>query len=112
MAAAPIEPFAKDQLTLSQAARRLPKLRGDHPVSPSTLWRWYRHGLRACDGTVVRLEVWRVGGQTFTSEDALRRFFARLGPARRESEPENGAPAQPTTGRGATEDELDALGIK
>jgi hypothetical protein len=44
MPAAPIEPFAEDQLTLSQAARRLPKLRANRPVSPSTLWRWYRHG--------------------------------------------------------------------
>lgn len=60
-------------LTLSQAAKRLPRLRGNRPVAVSTLWRWCQRGLRG-----VRLEVIRLGGIRVTSEEALRRFFAIL----------------------------------
>jgi hypothetical protein len=110
MHAGPIQPFAEDQLTLSQAARRLPRLRRERPVSPSTLWRWHRHGLRAQDGAVVRLRAWRVGGQTLTSEAALREFFARLSAGAGEA-PAQAAPADDGARGKEVEDQLDALGI-
>jgi Protein of unknown function (DUF1580) len=108
MRTAPIEPFAQGQLTLSQAARRLPRGRGDRPVSPATLWRWYRHGLKARDGSLVKLRVWRVGGQTFTSEEALREFFSRLSATATEAATGTAAAASPAEG---VEAQLDALGI-
>jgi hypothetical protein len=74
-----IDPFAEEILTLSQAAKRLPRLRDDRPVAPSTLWRWATAGLRG-----IRLETIRVGGATCTSREALGRFLDAL----------NGRPAQ------------------
>jgi hypothetical protein len=63
------------------------------------LWRWAARGIRG-----VRLEVVRVGGTTWTSVEALGRFFAAL----------NGTaalPPTPTPSASAAERELDALGI-
>jgi hypothetical protein len=60
-------------LSFAAAARRLPRLRADRPVSPATLWRWASHGLRG-----VRLETCRVGGTRCTSLEALERFFTAL----------------------------------
>jgi hypothetical protein len=104
----PAEPFSEQQLTLAEAARRLPRLNGGRPVAPATLWRWYKHGVKARDGRIVRLQVWRVGGRTVTSPEALQLFFSALNctcePAR---------PATPEDKRGnAVEAQLDALGIK
>ena len=69
----PIDPFTEETFPFAVAARRLPRTRGDRPVSPATLWRWAAHGLRG-----VKLETVRVGGTTCTSVEALRRFFAAL----------------------------------
>jgi hypothetical protein len=69
----PIDPLSDDTMSLTQAARRLPRLRGGRPVHPSTLWRWALTGLRG-----VRLETAMVGGVRVTSETALRRFFAAV----------------------------------
>jgi hypothetical protein len=84
-------------------------MRGDRPVSPSTLWRWYRHGVRALDGRVVKLRVWRVGGRTLTSEAALREFFAQLSATSDGTTTGEGPTAK--DGRGDIDDQLDALGI-
>ena len=59
-------------LTLSQAAKKLPKRRAGKPTAPSTLYRWASIGLRG-----VKLEVLRVGGCTCMSREALQRFFVR-----------------------------------
>jgi len=110
MPTATIEPFSKDQMTLSQAARLLPMLRRNRPVSPSMLWRWYRYGVKAQDGTLVKLRVWRVGGQTFTSEAALREFFSQLSA----TDTDSTAKAAPDVDRArndAVEAQLDSLGI-
>jgi hypothetical protein len=72
----PIDPLSDSTLSLTQAARRLPRLRAGRPVHPSTLWRWALTGLRG-----VRLETAMVGGVRVTSEEALRRFFAAVGGA-------------------------------
>jgi hypothetical protein len=69
----PIDPLSHDTLSLSQAARRLPRLRAGRPVHPSTVWRWALTGLRG-----VKLETAMVGGVRVTSEAALRRFFAAV----------------------------------
>src|SRR5262245_33539402 len=65
-------------LSLAQAARGLPRSRGDRPVHPSTLWRWATEGVRTAGGDRVRLEVARLGCRWTTSKPALQRFLARL----------------------------------
>lgn len=60
-------------LTLSQAAKTLPRRRGGRPTHASTLFRWATEGLRG-----VKLEIVQVGGTKCTSREALSRFFARL----------------------------------
>ena len=65
-------------LSLAQAARRLPKVRGAKPPHPATLYRWATAGRKASSGQIVRLEILRVGGTNCTSTEALTRFFCRL----------------------------------
>jgi len=69
-------------LSLAQAARRLPQLRGAKAtgkgVHPVTLWRWAKKGLNTPNGEKVRLETVRIGGTNCTSRQALQRFIDRL----------------------------------
>lgn len=60
-------------LTFGQAARRLPKLRNECPVSPVTLWRWATCGIRG-----VRLETIKVGSRNCTTFEALERFLMAI----------------------------------
>jgi hypothetical protein len=69
----PINTLTETVVPFAEAARRLPRLRGDRPVNPATLWRWASSGLRG-----VVLETCRVGGTRCTSLEALSRFFAAL----------------------------------
>jgi len=57
---------------LSELARLLPPTRKGRSVSPSTLWRWCRHGLRG-----VKLEHIRIGSRTFSTEKALQEFLEK-----------------------------------
>lgn len=59
-------------LTLSEAAKVVPKVNGRRPHTNS-VWRWCRKGLND-----VKLEYVRVGRTIMTSEEALQRFFAAL----------------------------------
>lgn len=59
-------------ITLTEAARRLPRLDGKK-VSVCTLWRWCRVGLRG-----VFLEYVRAGRTICTTGEAMLRFFSRL----------------------------------
>jgi len=57
-------------LTLAQAARTLPNLRGNgNGVNAATVWRW---AIKGCKG--VRLETAIIGGIRYTSREALERF--------------------------------------
>jgi hypothetical protein len=69
----PIDPLTEEVFSLTKAARRLPRLRDDRPVSVTTVWRWATKGLRG-----KRLETAMVGGVRVTSDAALREFFASL----------------------------------
>jgi hypothetical protein len=64
-------------LTLSQAARALPKL-GTRHVSPVSVWRWCRKGIKG-----VHLEHARIGRRIVTSREALTRFTDALAAADR-----------------------------
>ena len=65
-------------LSLAEAARKLPRIRGSKPPHPSTLFRWATQGRRTKSGKIAHLEITRVGGTNCTSEEALARFFDRL----------------------------------
>ena len=67
---------AKDYLTLSQAARKLP----GRPAA-GTLWRWCRRGLKVRDGRHVRLRHVRIGGRLYTTLDWIEEFGRQLAEA-------------------------------
>lgn len=62
-------------MTLAEAARMLPRLRGKR-VNTSTLWRWCRKGYSG-----IRLQYCRMGRTITTSEMALQKFFTELAAA-------------------------------
>jgi hypothetical protein len=86
-----IDPFAPDVLSLAQAARLLPSLRGGRPVSPSTLWRWSSRGVRG-----VRLPITRIAGTACTTREALRKFLAEVEAARQPAAPAAPASSEST----------------
>jgi hypothetical protein len=67
-------------LNLSQASRLCPG-----QVSPPTLWRWCRRGLRI-RGSKERITLFhvRVGWKIYTTQRALSEFFCKLANADRE----------------------------
>jgi len=71
----PINANIENLVTLSEAAKLLPKTNGKR-INVSTLWRWCRKGLRG-----VTLEYTRVGSKIATSPEALGRFFSALAEA-------------------------------
>jgi hypothetical protein len=99
----PIDPLSDELLTLPQAAALFPRRRGGSKVSTSTLWRWYARGSRG-----VRLEVARVGGQVYTSRDAIRDFVTARSVAGGAPVPQ--APAASTRSRRAMK-ELQRMGM-
>ena len=66
---------AEQLLTVSQAARSLPHLRGEKPVHSGTIARWIHRGVRG-----VRLEAVKLGRTLVTSREALQRFAERDSP--------------------------------
>jgi hypothetical protein len=103
-----IDPLSDDTFTLTQAAKRLPRLRAGRPVNPSTLWRWALRGVRG-----VKLETAMVGGVRVTSEAALRRFFGTLS-AGFSLEPSGASACNAAAShrQNPVEQELDELGLR
>jgi hypothetical protein len=60
-------------VSLKEAARHLPRRRGDRPVHVSCIYRWTTYG---CKGVI--LESLQIGGTRGTSLQAVQRFFAAL----------------------------------
>lgn len=69
--------------TFAVAARALPRRRRQKPVSPSTLWRWHRYGVKHGDCRIY-LEAIRTPSGTATTFEALQRFLNRLSDSDRE----------------------------
>ena len=65
-------------LSLADAGRYLPGSRGCNHVNPATVFRWVTRGVRALNGTRVKLEAVRAGSRWLTSAEALTRFTAAL----------------------------------
>lgn len=76
-----IELHKEQILSLTEAAKSLPRLNGRRPAI-STLWRWARKGVRG-----VRLDYIRVGRGIATSAEALQRFFNALAEADAREQP-------------------------
>jgi hypothetical protein len=72
----------EEVLSLAQAARWLPKIRGARAsgkgVHPCTVWRWTNSGMAGPDGQRVLLESLKIGGTRCTSIEALQRFIDRI----------------------------------
>ena len=64
---------SEEVLTLAEAAKVLPPLRGGRRVHLSTLYRWISRGVAG-----VQLEALKLGGTTVTSVEALQRFAERI----------------------------------
>jgi len=66
----------EDVMSLTEAARILPKRRAGKRTHVATLYRWSTKGLRG-----VKLEVIQVGATRCTSREAIQRFFDALSPS-------------------------------
>jgi hypothetical protein len=68
-----IDPNAETLLSLTEAAKLLPRRRGGKKVRVSCCYRWTTTGSKG-----VVLESLQVGGTRCTSKEALARFFHAL----------------------------------
>lgn len=68
-----IDPLNESIVSLSDAAKALPRRRGGKRPHVSCIYRWTVNG---CRGVV--LESIQIGGTRCTSKEALSRFFQRL----------------------------------
>ena len=89
-------------LTLAAATRVLPPRRRDARPSPSTLYRWYRDGVRAADGRRIRLRTTDVGGTICTSRVWLAELSQALADARECVRTASDAQAVARVGRAAS----------
>ena len=98
-----VDLLSETTVTLTEAAKKLP-----HRPHASTIWRWYKAGIRG-----RRLETAVVGGRRVTSLEALARFSEAL-TAERDGLP-TPPPARTNRQRraaiAAAEKALDAAGI-
>ena len=100
-------------LSLSEAAKRVPKVNGRR-VHASTIYRWCRRGLKG-----VRLEYVRIGRRMATSAEALKRFFSALAeadgdpPAHRHARASERSPSRAARAREIAQSEakLDEAGL-
>jgi hypothetical protein len=112
MSVAPADLMSETVLTMAQAARRFPPSRLGHPVSPATISRWCRRGVKVPGVGTVFLEAVRLSGRWLTTVEAISRFAARQTPVLEVS-----PPAPPRTPRvreraaARAEAELRSLGI-
>jgi hypothetical protein len=67
---------AGEGLTLTQAAKRLPRTRQGKPVTLGCVWRWVLNGVwLPGGGQRLRLEACRLAGKWITTPGAIRRFI-------------------------------------
>jgi len=63
---------------LNQLRKAIPGSRGVGSIHLATTHRWAHRGIRRKDGTLVKLEVIRIGGTVMSSEAAIRRFLTAI----------------------------------
>ncbi len=99
-----IDPTTESLVSLTEAARSLPRRRGNKRPHVATLYRWGSHGCRG-----IILETLQVGGTRCTSREALARFFEALTYAG--SPTTNRSPAKRRRAVAAAERELAREGV-
>jgi hypothetical protein len=62
---------------LAAIARDIPSNRRAGGITSRAVWRWATRGITLRDGTVVRLQVWRVNGRYYSTAAAIADFIAR-----------------------------------
>ena len=72
---------AEELVDLGTARRTLIPRRDGEPVSPSTVWRWVRHGING-----IKLRVTYVGAKPYTDSRSVRAFFDAVTEARQASQ--------------------------
>ena len=63
-------PAPENLIPIREAVRLFPRRRGGSKVSHTTLWRWHTRGSKG-----VRLATWLVGGQRYTTAQAVEDFI-------------------------------------
>jgi hypothetical protein len=72
------EIVAGEALSMGEAGRIIPALRGQKRTDPATIWRWVNRGHKLPDGSVLKLEAAKMAGRWLTSKPALGRFLERI----------------------------------
>jgi hypothetical protein len=101
-----IDPNTETLLSLTQAAKHLPRRRGGRPVHTSCVYRWTTTG---CKGVI--LESIQIGGTRCTSKEALARFFQRLTHGPTPAPPSIRTPARRERDLQRAMKELEAAGV-
>ena len=92
-------------LTPAQAARHC-RPSDARPLAPSTIWRWHKKGISG-----VRLETICIGGNRYTSVEALQRFFDAVTLARSTQDAPQEPNAESGTRSAATKKRLHEAGL-
>jgi hypothetical protein len=72
------EIVAGEALSMGEAGRIIPALRGQKRTDPATIWRWVNRGHKLPDGSILKLEAAKMAGRWLTSKSALARFMERI----------------------------------
>ena len=57
----------------------LSRMLGNRP-SPATLWRWHSQGVKAPDGSRVKLQAMKVGGKLYATPENVKAFIVAQNP--------------------------------
>ena len=95
----------EDLLTLRQAAQLIPS-RSGRPIDVSSIWRWTLRGIKG-----KRLESVSLGGQKYTSRQALARFVSAINPSMEATAPAARTHAQRASGSVRAGEQLTRAGI-
>ena len=69
----------EDPIPIRKAPEHFPRQPNGKKINIATVYRWVRPGATVKSGTDrVRLEVWKVGGRSYTTVQAIKRFIRRL----------------------------------
>lgn len=103
--------MSEGPISMSGAAKLYGSFRGGKGTHASTVVRHATKGVRLADGTVLRLEAFRLGGRLMTSKQAVYRFAARQQvEATAEASPPR-SPARRTASSAKADAELTRLGL-
>jgi hypothetical protein len=91
---------------LTEAARLLPPTKAGKPVHPSTVLRWIHPGIKAADGSMIKLAARRYPGGWQTTHEAIEAFLDRLTQVALEKVDPSGSPT-PTPARQHELDQTD-----